>query len=243
MERDPMHDPVRDPARDRLREQLWQSGVSLAEASLAIGRNKAYLQQYLARGMPRVLSFQDTETLGTLLGCDPAGLRHAELPAPKPWKKTGAGKAGGNRPRTTAVAEMEVEAAAGPGAWNDGFVLEKARWQLPEAMIRHEGDAEPGALRIIKVRGNSMEPELREGDRLVVDTGRRMPGAGELYVLWDGDGLVVKRIEPVHGPDREPDRGPPELRLLSVNPDYPAYTCLVTDIHIVGKVLWKVTRA
>ena len=236
MERDPVRNPARDPAdpaRERLREQLWQSGVSLAEASLAIGRNKAYLQQYLARGMPRVLSFQDSEALGTLLDCDPQGLRHAELPAPKVWKK----KDGGARPRTTGVAEMEVEAAAGPGAWNDDFVLEKARWQLPEAMIRHEGDAEPEALRIIKVRGNSMEPELREGDRLVVDTGRRAPGAGELFVLWDGDGLVVKRVEPVHEP------GPPSLRLLSVNADYPAYACLAEDIHIVGKVLWKVTRA
>ena len=66
-----------------------------------------------------------------------------------------------------------------------------------------------------------------------------MPGAGELFVLWDGDGLVVKRVEPVH----EPDRGAPKLRLLSANPDYPAYTCRADEIHIVGKVLWKVTRA
>ena len=234
----------RDPVRERLRQLLWQQGVSLAEASIALGRNKAYLQQYLARGMPRVLSFQDSETLGNLLGCDPAALRHDALPAPKPWKKTRRA-----RPRTAAVAEMELEAAAGPGAWNDGFVLEKARWQLPDAMVRHEGDAEPEALRIIKVRGNSMEPELREGDRLVVDTARRMPGAGELFVLWDGDGLVVKRVEPVHEPpgeqggERGDERGPPRLRLLSANPDYPAYVCRADDVHIVGKVLWKVTRA
>ena len=238
MTREPAHNPgpnpAPDPVRERLRERLWRRGVSLAEASLAIGRNKAYLQQYLARGMPRVLSFRDSEALATLLHCDPGGLRHDALPAPKPWKKN---PQGGARPRTSAVAEMEVEAAAGPGAWNDDFVLEKARWQLPEAMVRHEGDADPGALRIIRVRGNSMAPELGEGDRLVVDTGRRMPGAGELYVLWDGDGLVVKRVEPVHG------SGAPALRLLSVNPDYPAYECLAEDIHIVGKVLWKVTRA
>ena len=54
----------RDPAREALKERLWKSGASLAEASLAIGRNKAYLQQYLARGMPRVLSFQDSQALG-----------------------------------------------------------------------------------------------------------------------------------------------------------------------------------
>ena len=238
----------RDPVRERLRHQLWQQNVSLAEASLAIGRNKAYLQQYLARGMPRVLSFQDSETLGQLLGCDPATLRHDTLPAPKPWKAK-------KRPPGGALAtvpEMEVEAAAGPGAWNDGFVLEKARWRLPEGMVRHEGDADPECLRILKVRGKSMEPELREGDRLVIDTARRVPAIGELFVLWDGDGLVVKRVEPVRrqpddpgpGPDPgpDPDPGPPRLRLISANPDYPPYTRLADDLHIVGRVLWKVTR-
>ena len=230
--------PAPDPVRERLREALWQRGLSLAEASLAIGRNKAYLQQYLARGMPRVLSFQDSEALAALLGCEAADLRHDALPAPKPWKKK---LPGGARPRMRGVAEMEVEAAAGPGAWNDGFVMEKSRWQLPEAMIRHEGDADPESLRIIRVRGNSMEPELGEGDRLVVDTGRQVPGAGELYVLWDGDGLVVKRVEPVHRTGR--GTGAPALRLISVSPDYPDYECRAEDIHIVGKVLWKVTRA
>ena len=38
-------------------------------------------------------------------------------------------------------------------------------------------------------------------------------------------------------------RGAPSLRLISANPDYPTYTALVSDIHIVGKVLWKFTRA
>ena len=68
-------------------------------------------------------------------------------------------------------------------------------------------------------------------------TARRVPAAGELFVLWDGDGLVVKRVEPAHEP------GAPKLRLLSANPAYPPYTCLAADVHIVGKVLWKVTRA
>ena len=104
-------------------------------------------------------------------------------------------------------------------------------------MVRHEGDADPDALRILKVRGNSMEPEMRDGDRLVVDTARRTPATGELFVLWDGTGLVVKRVEPVH------EAGPPRLRLLSANSDYPAYTSLADEVHIVGKVLWKVTRA
>ncbi len=219
-----------DTARENLREALWKKGTSLAEASLAIGRNKAYLQQYLARGMPRVLSFQDSEALAKLLGCDPAELRHDALPAPKPWS-------GPKRRRTAgaSVPEMEVEAAAGPGAWNEGFVAEKARWRLPEGMVRHEGDADPGAVRILKVRGNSMEPELRQGDRVVIDTARRVPAAGELFVLWDGTGLVVKRVEALTAEG--------QLRLASAHPDYAPYERPADEVHIVGKVLWKVTRA
>ena len=222
----------RDPVRERLQQRLWQHGVSLAEASLAIGRNKAYLQQYLARGMPRVLNHQDTETLGKLLGCDPGELRHATLPPAKPWKRRRRKKNAG----MAAVCEVEVEAAAGPGAWNDEFVMEKGRWQLPEGMIRHEGDAEPASLRILRVRGPSMEPELRDGDRLVVDTARRVPAPGELFVLWDGDGLVVKRVELAHEP------GAPGLRILSTNPDHAPYTRLLDEVHIVGKVLWRLTK-
>ena len=220
----------RDPTRKALQDALWKKGTSLAEASLAIGRNKAYLQQYLARGMPRVLSFQDSQALGELLGCDPATLRHDALPAPKPWT-------GPKRRRTAgaSVSEVEVEAAAGAGAWNEDFVHEKARWRLPEAMVRHEGDAEPEALRILKVRGNSMEPELREGDRIVVDTARTVPAPGELFVLWDGTGLVVKRVEALTAEGR--------LRLASAHPDYPPYERPADEIHVVGKVLWKVTRA
>ena len=178
--------------------------------------------------MPRVLSFQDSEALGELLECDPAELRHDTLPAPKPWT-------GPKRRRTAGASVSEVEAAADAGAWNEDFVHEKARWRLPEAMVRHEAAAEPEALRILRVRGNSMEPELREGDRIVVDTARRVPAAGELFVLWDGTGLVVKRVEALTAEGT--------LHPASAHPDYAAYERPADEAHVVGKVLWKVTRA
>ena len=81
-----------------------------------------------------------------------------------------------------------------------------------------------------------MPPEMSAGDRIVVDTARRIPATGEMAVLWDGNGLVVKRIETV----REP--GPPRLRLISANPDYAPYTCLAQEAHIVGRVLWTIRR-
>ena len=37
-------------------------------------------------------------------------------------------------------------------------------------------------------------------------------------------------------------RDPVRLRLLSANLDYAPYTCLVQDVHILGKVLWVVRK-
>ena len=76
---------------------------------------------------------------------------------------------------------------------------------------------------------------MREGDRLMVDISRRVPATGEMFVLWDGNRLVVKRVEAVRGE-------PPRLRLISANPDYAPYTCLAEDAHIAGKVVWAVRR-
>ena len=98
---------------------------------------------------------------------------------------------------------------------------------------------------MLRVRGDSMEPELSEGDRLLVDTARRRPATGEMFVLWDGGGLVVKRVEYVNAGTASGagDEGEaPALRLKSANPDYADYACLADEIHIVGKVLWTVRR-
>ena len=63
-------------------------------------------------------------------------------------------------------------------------------------------------------------------------TARRQPAIGELFVLTDGAGVVVNRLETM----RETD--PVGLRLLSANPDYALYTCLAEEARIIGKVLW-----
>ena len=227
----------RDPVRQKLKDLLWKRGLTMAAASVALGRNRAYMHQYLERGLPKVLNYADSVTLGELLDCDPAELRHETVPKRKPAKRTRRiPPAGIPGVPLSAIPEMEVDAAAGPGALNEEFATEKARWYLPEGMVRHEADANPEGLRILRVRGNSMEPEMSAGDRIVVDTARRIPATGEMAVLWDGNGLVVKRIETAR------ESGPPRLRLISANPDFAPYTCLAQEAHIVGRVLWTIRR-
>ena len=227
----------RDPIRQRIRDRLRENDLTMREAARALGRNPAYMHQFLERGSPKVLSYRDSEKLAELLGCDPGELRHPLPPKRKPYPR---------KPRTAAprvpgaplaaVPEMAVQAAAGGGALNDENAPETARWYLPEAMLRHEGGAEPANLRILRARGDSMEPAVHDGDRLLVDIARKTPATGEMAVLWDGNGLVVKRVEAL------PQTDPPRLRLISANPAYKPYDCLAGEAHIAGTVLWALRR-
>ena len=221
-----------DPLRLRLKDLLRRKGLTLAAASTALGRNRAYLQQYVERGSPAVLGYRDGEVLGELLGCDPAEIRHEKIPERKPYRRKRS-----TRP-IAKVSEVTVEASAGAGAFEPGFETETAWWGWPANMIRHEGGADPENLRIIRVRGDSMEPEMREGDRIVVDISRKTPATGETFVLWDGNGIVVKKVDLAPGEGG----GPRRIRLVSENTDYPPYTRLAQDVHFLGKALWVVRR-
>ena len=80
----------RDPVRQKLKDLLWKRGLTMAAASVALGRNRAYMHQYLERGLPKVLNYPDSVTLGELLDCDPAELRHETVPKRKPRRGRGA---------------------------------------------------------------------------------------------------------------------------------------------------------
>ena len=223
-----------DPFRQRLSELLRRNDLSMKGASTAIGRNPAYLHQYLTREQPRVLGQRDTEALAKLLHCEPEELRHPTVSPRKPAKRQ-------RRRPPAGVPVAEVPEFAGHDAiaclaHNQKVPRECPRWFLPNAMLRQEGRANPKDLRIVSVRGDAMEPLLSEGDRLVIDTARTRPTTGELCALWDGNGLAIKRVEIVHGTE------PAQLRLTTANPNYAPVTCLAEEARILATVLWMFRR-
>lgn len=59
-----------DPVRDRIEALAAAQGASLATLSKVVGRNPAYIQQYLRRGTPRVLPERERGVLARFLGVD-----------------------------------------------------------------------------------------------------------------------------------------------------------------------------
>ena len=224
-----------DPVRRRLLRLVANSRTNLRTASLAIERNPTYLHQFIHRGSPRVLAEDDREALAEYLGCSSDLLRHersarsAARPSPLPGPYTA--------PKGySVVPEIDVRAAAGAGAWNEELEEIKEAWLFADPLIRHEFRAKPDDLRMITVDGDSMEPLLSSGDRIMIDVSRNLPSPPGIFVIWDGLGLVAKRIEHV------PHSDPPRLVLKSLNPEYDSYERSAEEIRIVGRAVWVSRR-
>ena len=227
-----------DPTRLRVMKLIQQRRTDLKKASLAIGRNAAYLQQYLYRGIPKTLPEDAREALAAFLGVPEESLRPAksesalESALPQVVAAASVSAIGGGMPGFSQVPELDVRASAGHGAFHEGDEEIKAVWMFPDAVIRHELRARSANLRIITIDGDSMEPLLASGDRVLVDTSQRVPAPPGIFVIWDGLGIVAKRIE--HIPTAEPSR----IVIKSVNPIYGDYERPTEEVNIIGRVIW-----
>lgn len=234
-------DPVRLKVLKLVKDR--KPATDMKTASIAMGRNAAYLHQFVYRGTPKVLSEDDREALAEHLGCNAEELKHKKVPPRKPRKKA-APKEGRIELSTVstapegymAIPEIDVRASAGPGALNEGLEETKEMWFFPDPVIRHEFRARPADLRMITIDGDSMEPLLASGDRILIDTSQRVPVPPGIFVIWDGMGLVAKRIE------HEPNSEPPKVVIKSVNPKYDTYERDAEEVHIIGRVVWTSRR-
>ena len=86
--------------------------------------------------------------------------------------------------------------------------------------------------------------ELRIGDNALsgrlplslAQTRLQVPVPPGIFVIWDGMGLVAKRIE--HVPHSEP----PKVVLKSLDPEYDSYERLAEEVRLVGRTVWVSRR-
>jgi phage repressor protein C with HTH and peptisase S24 domain len=231
-----------DPIRVRLLSLLKKTGSNMKTASLGIGKNPAYLHQFIYRGTPKVFPEDVREALAKYLGVEDSLLRHPQIPprrSPSDAAQREDEEDGAQPRRRSGLAEIheiDVRASAGPGAVHDGIEDSKERWFFPESVVRHELRARPDDLRMITIDGDSMEPLLASGDRILVDTSQRTPVPPGIFVIWDGLGLVAKRAEHI------PNSDPPRIIIKSVNPEYPTYERDAEEVNMVGRVIWAARR-
>lgn len=152
------------------------------------------------------------------------------------------------RAESDAILEVDVRAGAGGGGVpagvyyvNDGngnsYHAEGIRdqWVIPDRIVREMLHAATTNIRIFEVIGDSMEPRLQEGDRVFIDVRYRVPSPEGIFALWDGLGVVIKRVQVVRGTD------PLKLRIISANPQYEPYEATVEEVNIIGRYAGRFT--
>lgn len=203
-------------ARAALARLIEEQGADFAGLSRMLGRNPAYIQQYIKRGTPRRLGEEDRRLLARYFGVaeEVLGARPAPLP-----------DAGLLR-----VPRLEVGASAGPGALA-GSERAQGHIAFDPAWLRRVA-ADPKRLSLIRVEGDSMVPTLADGDEILVDRGDAAERLRDgIYVLRIEDALMVKRVA------RNP--AGPAISVRSDNEAYPSWPdCDPAAVEIVGRVVW-----
>ncbi len=89
----------------------------------------------------------------------------------------------------------------------------------------------PKNLRVIDVRGSSMEPVLSSGDLVLVDLSHKTPRGDDVYVIRQGEDLLVKYCQLLPSG---------VLRVSSANQSYLSYDIELNafnNVEIVGRVV------
>lgn len=208
---------MNDP-RAQLEKLIRERGEDYAGLSRLLGRNPAYIQQYMKRGSPRRLAEEDRRLLARYFGVDETLLG-------------GAARVMADEGMVS-IPRLDVGASAGPGAL-DPEERRLGRIGFDSAWLRRLGlgGGGPGRLSVIRVDGDSMSPTLSDGDEILVD---REDGAGRLrdgiYVLRVEEALVVKRL--AVGPGGR-------LSVRSDNDAYPGWPDIEPGaVDVVGRVVW-----
>jgi phage repressor protein C with HTH and peptisase S24 domain len=127
-----------------------------------------------------------------------------------------------------AIVKVKARLCAGSGSFEtDGEIDDYL--MFPSEWLARKGTADKMVL--MDIFGNSMEPEIKNGDTILIDQSQREILAGAVYAIGIEDTIMVKRIE----------RRPKSLVLLSENPNYlPIFLKgrEMNSIRIIGRVIW-----
>jgi phage repressor protein C with HTH and peptisase S24 domain len=129
---------------------------------------------------------------------------------------------------TMAIPRVVARLCAGGGSFETGSMV-RDTMVFSRSWLTSKGN--PKTMVLMDVMGDSMEPELKDGDTVLLDHSQTSIHAGSIYALGLGDTLLIKRIR----------RQPRKMELISTNPDY-APIVLQGDeletLRILGRILW-----
>ncbi len=217
--------------RRALQRLIEEKGGDYAGLSRLIGKNPAYIQQFIKRGTPRRLAEEDRRTIALFFGVSEEVLGYSV---------DGNGPVDGNGSHNRkkeksyiAIERLAVGASAGAGA-EVGDERASGRIAFDSLLLRQLG-IQADTASLITVQGDSMEPTLSDGDDIMVDrTAATGPLRDGIHIIRMDGTLMVKRLAQTPGG---------RLSVLSDNDAYPPIENKAAGaVEIIGRVVWAGRR-
>jgi len=125
---------------------------------------------------------------------------------------------------------VEARLSAGTGSFETGANIER-RYAFRMDFLMRKG--RPSQMVLMRVAGDSMEPEVKHNDVVLIDQSQLTPRPGALYAVGVEDMVYLKLINATPG----------KLVMTSYNAAYPplevdARGDLANGIRIIGRAVW-----
>ncbi|MCU7371594.1 hypothetical protein PEC18_12225 [Paucibacter sp. O1-1] len=210
----------------RVRQALAASGVDGKEFADQVGVPYSTMRGYLNPATARAPSPEFLAGAFRAFGIQPSWLLTGE------GEMTAVATPGAEkRPDFVSIPVLAVQASAGNGTVNEPAATYVVSGMAFSREWLSKRQLNPTALAVITVKGTSMEGALSSGDQLLINKQDKQPRSGFIYVLRQGDELLVKFCQLLPSG---------VLRVSSANQNYAPYDIDLTtspDVEIVGRVV------
>lgn len=147
-----------------------------------------------------------------------------------------------------AIPEIDVQVGAGDGRIGDFHTIQigditaithavVAEWVIPEHFIHNSLHASPGRSVIFEIIGDSMEPTLSPGNKVIVDLSQTTITDDTVFVI--SDGVCPPRVKRLH---LIMFSTPQMVEIISDNKNIPSVTVELSRVHIIGRVVGNISR-
>ena len=219
--------------RRKIADLITEKQLSMAKVSLGIGKNVAYLQQFITKGSPLRLPEEQRKKLALILGVDEQELTDLPLTSPIPAHMAGVAAVAEKitswltpKEDIATIEMVDVTACCGEGIDN---LSEKVcgHWNLPLVDFKSIVTGSPNNIKMLRVQGDSMTPTIADGDFVWVDISNNFVSSDGIYLIKTHTGISVKRVQ----------SGLSNITIICDNPIYKNEITTMGEIQIIGRVV------
>ncbi len=201
-----------DQIRAHIDALIKEKNKNYRSLSLAIGKNEAYLHQFINKGSPLRLPESERRKLAELLDVEEQEL--TDIILPKSTYNTD--------PKSSALIELiSLAPTKNFEAKTSGYL------SIPLSDFSNFSSAPAQTTKMFRITGDSMFPTLKDGDYVFLDTSVNSLTSDGLYLIELPNGWHVRRLQQISSS---------ECAVILDNAKYQSTTCSLKKLKIIGKI-------